>query len=162
MNNCHTPLDEAGLKLELELEDFLPYRFHVLAELLSRSLSLTYQDRFGISVAEWRILAILGRESPLSAGDVGRRTHMEKPRVSRALGRMQETGLLVRRVDRHDHRVAILRLSRRGQDLYRRLAPLALDWERRLLRELDDQDRARLDDLLDRLQIRLEAMNRAA
>lgn len=146
----------------LELESFLPYRFHVLAELLSRSLASIYQDRFGISVAEWRILATLGRESPLSAGEVGRRTHMEKPRVSRALGRMQEAGLLVRRVDHHDHRVAVLRLSRRGEDLYRRIAPLALEWEQQLLTELDGHDRARLDHLLDHLLNRLETMNRAA
>ena len=158
MNNRDGPVNGQVL----ELEAFLPYRFHVLAELLSRSLALIYQDRFGISVAEWRILATLGRESPLSAGEVGRRTHMEKPRVSRALGRMQEAGLLVRRVDRQDHRVAVLRLSRRGQDLYQRIAPLALEWERQLLIGLDSQDRTRLDALLDRLQDRLEAINRAA
>ncbi|HXH04640.1 MAG TPA: MarR family transcriptional regulator [Candidatus Competibacteraceae bacterium] len=140
---------------DFQLERFLPYRFNVLADLLSRSLAAIYQERFGISVPEWRILATLGREAPLSAGEVGARTRMEKARVSRALTRLVENGLVNRQADPRDNRVAVLRLSRRGQSLYRRIVPLAKAWERELLAGLPAETLQALDQALDLLQTRL-------
>lgn len=141
--------------IAFDLGRFLPYRVNVLADLLSRSLALTYQERFGITVPEWRVLATLGAESPLSASEVGNRTHMEKARISRTLSRLLETGLVSRQTASHDNRVAVLRLTRRGMDLYRRIVPVVLEWEARLLEGLSAEERAQLDGLLGRLQGRL-------
>src|SRR3954454_12826409 len=50
----------------LILEEFLPYRLSVLTSTVSRALARMYEQRFGLTVAEWRIMAILARFGPLS------------------------------------------------------------------------------------------------
>ena len=45
----------------LNLEEFLPYRLSVLSNTVSRGIAAAYVDRFGLSIREWRIIAVLGR-----------------------------------------------------------------------------------------------------
>lgn len=139
----------------LVLERFVPYRLAVLADGVSRALAETYAARFGISIPEWRVLAHLGRQEPLSAGELSSRTRMEKPRVTRALQRMLRKGLIEREASPDDHRVAVIRMSARGIDLYRRIVPLAREREEALLADLSAEERAALHRLLDRLEERV-------
>jgi len=143
---------------ELELDRFVPYRLAVLADWVSRSLARTYQTRFGITIPEWRILANLAREEPLSAGALSERTNMEKPRVSRALQRMSDNGLIEREPSPEDQRVAVIGLSAHGRRLYAQIAPLALQWERDMLSGLSAAERMALDQLLARLSEQLDRM----
>jgi len=62
-------------------------------------------------------------------------------------------GRLIRKVDGDDRRRARLRLSAEGYRIYDEVAPLALAYEQRLLRDLDVADRAQLASLLSRLAI---------
>ncbi|MBA1147440.1 MarR family transcriptional regulator [Ectothiorhodospiraceae bacterium WFHF3C12] len=143
----------------LELDRFVPYRLAVLADWVSRSLARTYQHRFGITIPEWRILANLAREEPLSAGELSERANLEKPRVSRALQRMTRVGLIDREPSVADQRVAVIRMSGKGRDLYRQIEPLALSWEQEMLSGLSGAERIALDQLLDRLGEQLERMH---
>jgi len=45
----------------LELDRFLPYRLSVLSNRISQDIAALYGTRFGLTVTEWRILAVLGR-----------------------------------------------------------------------------------------------------
>ena len=134
-----------------ELEAFLPYRINRLAERMSDSLSRVYRERFAITVAQWRILATLHDAPGLAAKEVARVTNLDKVRVSRALADLEERALIVRRLSRADGRSNELRLSAPGRKLFRRIAPLALRWERDYLRGLSDAERRRLFRLLDKL-----------
>lgn len=148
----------AGEDDPLQLDRFIPYRLAVLADWVSRSLARTYQSRFGITIPEWRILANLAREEPLSAGELSERANLEKPRVSRALHRMTRVGLIDREPSAADQRVAVIRMSAKGRNLYRQIEPLALDWEQEMLAGLSVAERVALDQLLDRLGEQLERM----
>jgi len=134
-----------------DLDRFLAYRVVVLADRMSRSLAQVYQGRFGISIPEWRIIAQLNRHAPLSAREVGERTNMDKPRVSRALARLADSGLIERGQDEHDRRVAVLNLSAEGRELYRQIEPLAMEWQRQLLAASGLGDSNAVHELLDRL-----------
>jgi len=135
----------------LDLETFLPYRLSVLSNRISDAIARLYAKRFGLSVPEWRLIAVLGRFGPLSANDVAGRTYMDKVRVSRAVQRLLRRGLIERATDTADRRRSILRLSPEGIEIRAEIAPLALDLERRLLHVLSPADRAELDRLLDLL-----------
>ena len=106
----------------LRLEEFLPYRFAVLAGEISKQLSLAYSEKFGLTIPEWRIMANLGElpdeDDTLSPQAVSERGHMDKAKVSRAIASMVEAGLLVRETDPRDHRAALLRLSKKGRAVY--------------------------------------------
>jgi DNA-binding MarR family transcriptional regulator len=129
----------------LELERFMPYRLSVLSDRISQALARAYRVRFGVSIPEWRVLAVLGRGEALSAGEVAARTRMDKVKVSRAVAAMERKGLLHRRIDPHDQRVARLVLSGEGRASFEGIAALASLFEARLLEGLDPACRAELD-----------------
>ncbi|MDW8478824.1 MAG: MarR family winged helix-turn-helix transcriptional regulator [Xanthomonadales bacterium] len=148
---------------ELILERFLPYRLSVLANRVSQALARLYRDRFGLSVTEWRVIAVLARHPGLSASALAERTAMDKVAVSRAVASLAAAGRVLRGVDRGDRRRSRLRLSPRGRAIYAAVAPQALAFERALLAALERSDRAALDRALARLAgTDLEALAEAA
>lgn len=143
----------------LALDSFLPYRLSVLANTVSQSIARLYSERFGLSTAEWRAMAVLGAYAPLSAGDVAQRTAMDKVRVSRAIARLVRRGLVDRRTDGGDRRRSVLRLSREGGRVYRDIMPSALAVEAELLAALPEAERRALDRLLTALQAQAQRLN---
>ena len=142
----------------LSLKQFLPYRCNSLAEQISVSLSRIYVDKFGITVAGWRILVTLAEYGELQAKEVARLTNMDKVRVSRAVATMLDNKLLERRVCDSDSRVTILCLNDAGTELYQRIAPEALAWEAQLVAPLSKSEQRSLAQILDKLEGRLEQM----
>ena len=143
----------------LELENFLPYRLSVLAQLVSQSLHDLYAGPFDLSVAQWRVMAALGRFAPLTASDVGQRIVMDKVTVSRAVAALMKRGLVERAIDREDRRRSTLRLSARGRAVHARIVPLALDFEARLSEALSAEERRSFDALSDRLFARAKRLH---
>ena len=141
----------------LELDRFLPYRLSVLSNRISQDIAALYGERFGLNVTEWRILAVLGRYPSLSATEVAERTAMDKVAVSRAVTSLLGSGRLKRRLHGSDRRRSVLQLSAKGYRVYDEVAPLALDYERRLLDGLQADERAALDRLLSRMEERERA-----
>jgi len=135
----------------LRLEEFLPYRLSVLSNRISQDIARLYQDRYGLSVTEWRTIAVLGRFPGLSANEVAERTAMDKVAVSRAVNGLLERGLLQRDTHAEDRRRSVLELSPRGQQVYEEVAPLALQMEAALLQDLNEHERETLHRLLDKL-----------
>ena len=157
--SAHTPQTHA----QLDLERFLPYRLSVLSNRVSSAIAQVYSDRFALSITEWRVMAVLGRYRDLSANEVAQRTAMDKVAVSRAVSRLVESGRLVREMHDDDRRRSVLRLSEDGYRIYDEVAPLALEFERRLLGGIDAAERELLFGLLDRLdELELQAEAEAA
>ena len=138
----------------LELDHFLPYRLSVLSNRISQEIAGLYAERFALNVTEWRLLAVLGRYPDLTATELVERTAMDKVAVSRAVASLVAEGRLTRKVDGEDRRRAKLRLSAKGYRIYDEVAPLALAYQQRLLSSLDAADRALLESLLSRLNVR--------
>ena len=142
----------------LSLRQFFPYRCNNLAEGISVSLSRIYVDKFGISIAGWRILVTLAEYGELGAKDVAGLTNMDKVRVSRTVANLMEQSLLARRVSETDSRVTLLSLSPEGDSLYQRIAPEALAWEQQLLAPLSKSEQQSLLRILDKLEGRLSQL----
>jgi len=135
----------------LELERFLPYRLSVLSNQVSRGIAETYAGRFGLSVTEWRVIAILGRYPDLTATEVAERAAMDKVAVSRAVRRLLNGDLLQRREGDADRRTKHLCLSGSGLKVFDAIAPAALHYEQRLLERLDPEERRVFDRVVDKL-----------
>jgi DNA-binding MarR family transcriptional regulator len=146
----------------LDLDAFLPYRLAVTAHNVSRGLWRVYERRFGLSIPEWRVIAHLGRQGPLGAGVLALRASMDKPKVTRAIQRLEARGLLRRIVADEDRRRATLDLTAEGRRIFREIAAAALAWEADLLSGLEAHERAALLAALDRLDERLAAAAGAA
>ena len=142
----------------LELENFLPYRLSVLAQLVSELLHDLYAGPFDLAVTEWRVMAALGRFAPLTASEVGQRIVMDKVAVSRAVAGLEKRGLVERTADRADRRRAPLKLSARGRSVHARIVPLALEYEAKLYGALNADERRQFDALSDRLFIHAQLL----
>ena len=144
---------------QLKLENFLPYRLSVLSNRTSNAIAREYSERFDMTIPEWRVMAVLGRFSGLSANQVAQRTAMDKVAVSRAVAKLLDSGRLLRAFDDDDRRRSVLRLSETGYAIYDQIVPLALGFERQLLGDMDATERTllfRLLDRLDELELRAE------
>jgi len=136
---------------ELILEDFLPYRLSVLSHTISTNIARVYEKRFGVSIPEWRVIAILGRFPGLSAVEVADRTLMDKVAVSRAVTKLIKNGRIDREFANADRRRSILNLSEEGRKVHNEIAPLALQFERELLQDISEEDYATYNVILNRL-----------
>ncbi|NCF51952.1 MarR family transcriptional regulator [Gammaproteobacteria bacterium] len=139
------------MKEELILEEFLPYRLSVLSHTISTTIAKAYEKQFGISIPEWRVIAILGRFPGLSAVEVADRTMMDKVAVSRAVSKLIETGRIDREFADADRRRSILNLSDEGRRVHNEVAPLALAFERELLNGIDAGDLGVFDTVINEL-----------
>src|SRR5688572_13162414 len=117
----------------LRLDDYLPYRLSVAANEVSRLVAKAYEDRFGLSIPQWRIVANLAEHGPLTPQQIGRHAAMDKVTVSRAAAGLTERGLVVRVENGADGRSHLLALTPSGQNLFDAVAPLALAFEKALL-----------------------------
>ncbi|MCP4327413.1 MAG: winged helix-turn-helix transcriptional regulator [Alphaproteobacteria bacterium] len=145
---------------DLHLDDFLPYRLSVLTNTVSGAIAKIYAERFGVTVAEWRVMAVLGMTSDLAANEICRRTAMDKVRVSRAVGRMLSRQLIERRIDDRDRRRSKLRLSKKGRRIYAEIVPFARYIETQLLTVLTESETSQLDGILNKLQRRAGELGR--
>ena len=137
----------------LELELFLPYRLSILSNRISQAIAREYQQRFDLSMTEWRVMAVLARYDgeSLSAREVAAHTEMDKVAVSRALSRLIEAKRVTRRGHNGDKRRSVLRLSTAGWKVHDAVAPLARAHERQLLALLSAEERRALHAILDKL-----------
>jgi DNA-binding MarR family transcriptional regulator len=135
-------------KQKLHLEKFLPYRLSVLSNTVSSAIAAAYFANFGLSIPEWRVMAILAANPGLSAAEVTARTAMDKVAVSRAVATLLAAGRLRRTTVPADRRRTHLALTPAGAGVYSRVVPMALEYERRLVAPLSHRDRATLDRIL--------------
>lgn len=139
---------------DLILEDFLPYRLAILSHTVSSLIARVYDKRFGLTIPEWRVIAIVGRFSGLSAVEVAERTMLDKVAVSRAVTKLIKAGRIDREFADADRRRSILTLSEEGRKVHDEVAPLALAMEDDLLHGLDDEQIATLNTVIERLLVR--------
>src|ERR1700761_3241874 len=126
---------------ELNLDRFVPYRLSVLSNRVSSAIAREYSERFGLSVPEWRIMAVLGQTPGLSARDVALRTAMDKVQVSRAVASLVDGRRVKGEGDEAEGRVTRLSLTSKGQSIYDEVAPLALHLEEVFLAALTPDER---------------------
>ena len=135
----------------LILRKFLPYRLSVLSNRISQAIADRYEEKFSLSLPEWRMIAVLGEESDLSAAEVSQRTAMDKVAVSRAVKNLLATGRLERHFSNDDRRRSVLSLSTKGREVYQKVLPLALSYEATLLSGLSVKEQEFLDNILNKL-----------
>ncbi|MEX1829891.1 MarR family winged helix-turn-helix transcriptional regulator [Luteibacter sp. CQ10] len=135
----------------LDLERFLPYRLSILSNTVSQSIAADYQDRFELSMTEWRVMVILARFPEISAREVVDRSRMDKVAVSRAVARLVEAGRVDRGIHGEDKRRSVLKLSEAGWAIHDEVAPRAREHEQEVLAKLDEDEKAWLNRILDKL-----------
>ncbi|TAJ72405.1 MAG: MarR family transcriptional regulator [Phenylobacterium sp.] len=139
---------EAGLRLD----SYLPYRLSVASNAVSGLIARAYEDRFGLTVPQWRLLCVLAEDGKLSQVQIVARTVMDKVTVSRAAQGLTKRRLVGRSQNKADGRSHVLALTPEGRGLHAEIAPLALAYEAALIAGLAPDEVTLLKRLLGRLQ----------
>lgn len=153
------PRDEsaANKSARLDLFKFVPFRLNRLAAELSHALSTEYQERYGLDIPGWRVLATLGfRKEPCSAQYVAECTRTHKSTISRAVTALMKRQVIERVENENDRREFRLRLTRKGRTLYEELFPRLLQREQEILTGLSAQERRDFAMLLGKLEASLD------
>ena len=136
---------------DLILEKFMPYQLARLSSTVSTTIACAYDKEFGLSIPEWRVMAILGRFPGLSAVEVAEQTFLDKVAVSRAVTKLIKSGRIDRQFADADRRRSILNLSARGREVHDGVAKLALKFEDDLLEGLDEAEVEQFNAVMDKL-----------
>lgn len=131
-----------GSRPEFRLADFLPYQLSVAANAVSRAVAegTGYEARFGLSAAEWRVMAAIAAAVTPTQADVGALTAMDKMTISRAVVGLAHRRLIDRTRHDGDRRTLRLSLTEEGQRVHDHVAPRALAVEARLLAALSAEE----------------------
>jgi DNA-binding MarR family transcriptional regulator len=136
----------------LRLNSYLPYRLSVASNAVSGLIARAYQDRFGLTIPQWRLIAVLAEEGGTTQGQIVTRTFMDKVTVSRAAQGLAGRRLIDRSEHHADGRSHLLALTPEGRRLYAEIAPLALAYEAALIAGLTPDEVSMMRRLLLRLQ----------
>ena len=125
---------------KFDLNDYVPCQLATLTQSIMRSVASLFEDRFGISLPEWKVLAIIRDKPGLSAVAVARLAQMDTVAVSRAVTKLLDRGLVIRELDTEDRRRSVLDVSAEGRELHDQITPLASKLEASLLEELSEEE----------------------
>jgi DNA-binding MarR family transcriptional regulator len=115
----------------MTIRDLLSYRLNVVANLLSRGAELRYRREFGVSLWEWRTVALLGAVTePLSLNHLAHAAGVHKSQMSRVVSGLTRRKIVVRDTDSQDARAVHLTLSKAGRKLYEGLIAAAAERDR--------------------------------
>tara|TARA_R110002051_G_scaffold1643_2_gene9271 strand:+ start:617 stop:1084 length:468 start_codon:yes stop_codon:yes gene_type:complete len=136
---------------QLRLREFLPYRLSVLSNTISRRIAELYDREFGLTIWQWRVMAVTGDTPGISATEIGQRTAMDKVAVSRAIAGLIEVGYLERKSSEEDARRSMLFLTSAGKSVYDDIVPMAISEEQALESVLTPEERRELTRLMEKL-----------
>jgi DNA-binding MarR family transcriptional regulator len=137
----------------LKLDQFIPYRLSVASNAVSSRIAESYRKRFGLKIAEWRVIAILAEQDKMTPQALGEATRMDKITVSRASAALIDRSLVLAEENPADGRSHFLSLTDDGRALYNEIAPEALKLEADLLAPLNADERHLLETLLRRVEL---------
>lgn len=142
---------------DFHLSSFLPYRLAVLSERVSRRLSVEYGRTHGLAVAEWRVLVHLLRCGAVSIRDIHNCVNLEKPRVSRAVSRLEAEGLVQKTQGDGDGRLVAISLTDAGRTALADIIPAATRIEQHLTDAVSPEDLDTFFRVMERMHAVLDA-----
>jgi DNA-binding MarR family transcriptional regulator len=145
---------------KLRLQDYLPYRLSTAANAVSQLIARSYEKEFSLKIPQWRLLAVLADEGPLTQQMLCGRTVMDKVAVMRAAQGLLQRRLVKRLPNDRDGRSHRLMLTEAGKRLHARIVPMALKYEAELLAGIDRRDIDRLEQLLRQIELSATARGR--
>ena len=138
----------------IALEAVLARRLGVAGRLL-RTLADARLSGLGLGAPALGVLLRLVEADGLTQAELSRRQRVEAPSMCRMVDRLARDGLVERRPDAADRRVARVAITATGRDVAARGAAVAQALEREVFGSLDPGERELLADLLGRVLDRL-------
>jgi DNA-binding MarR family transcriptional regulator len=136
-------------------QDHLPHRLQLLSKMIDRQTARQLQQEFGITLAEWRVLAFICSAGPATAAQIGNASAIDRAEVSRAVSRLQGAELIDRRADPAHRKRMILEPSETGRELFGRIRDRRRAYFDTIMRGIPPETRGTVDAALRTMAVRL-------
>ena len=146
---------------KLILQDFLPYLLNRAGLRVGLMFSRDIEP-FDVTLPMWRVLVELWHNGEHRLSELSERTSIDMSTLSRLVVAMQRKNLIVRRRSGLDGRALSLTLTPGGLALTETIVPHALHYEDVAMEGMSARQVATLKDLLKRVYLNLEKVDRAA
>ena len=140
------------------LRGLISHRVLVLSNTLALAASRHYLERFGVHLAEWRVIDALHAGRGITANRISQWLTTDKAWVGRSVERLISAGYVRRRADPAHGRRQLLTLTPKGEKTYAAVAAASRRRNRNLLEALSPSQRRALERALTALQARAAAM----
>ncbi|MCC0077766.1 MAG: winged helix-turn-helix transcriptional regulator [Rhodobacter sp.] len=124
----------------VDLACYVPHLLSAVNNALSRGASQVYLDRFGIGIAEWRVMSMLAIEPRIQAARICDVIKIDKGAASRALSQLDAKGLLGHEALATDPRKRSWWLNDAGMEVHDTILKIALGREARLIEGIAAED----------------------
>lgn len=141
----------------LPLNTFLTYRMARVQAKLNAQGARLLREVAGLSLAQWRIIVILGSEGETTSSSLSRNAQIDKGLLSRKLKLLIEDGIVQSTPDQKDRRIQRLKLTAQGQRVYADTLPHMQQRQEKLRALYSEAELAALFDALQTLEAALDA-----
>jgi MarR family transcriptional regulator, transcriptional regulator for hemolysin len=138
-------------------QHFIGYTITDVGRLLRTVFERRVRD-FGLTRAQWLIIARLHRRPGLSQSEIADLLEIEKAPAGRLIERMEAKNWLQRRSDAKDKRINRLYLTSKANRLHAAIWPIAEATVEDALGNLSPEERRRLSGLMARVKMTLQAL----
>jgi DNA-binding MarR family transcriptional regulator len=114
----------------LDFSEYLPYLINRVGWLLVVDFGQNTLARHGLSIAMWRILAVLANDDGRRQIDLAGQTSIDVSTLSRVVTRLVKMGLVTRTRSAANNREVVVRLTAKGAAMLARVIPHAIALER--------------------------------
>lgn len=108
----------------LQPQQFLTYRLAYVQTRLNRQALRILSRNFGLTLSEWRVLALIAAGGETSSRSLTEISTMDKGLVSRTIKGLVKSGLLQGRSNAADHRQYLWSPTQKGRTLYKAVLPV--------------------------------------
>ncbi len=127
----------------------LSLRLLSTSRLIEREVDALMRARFGSTIARFDFLSALDRHGALTLGEVSQYLLVSNGNVTQLRTRLSEDGLIETEQDEKDRRIQRVRLTRKGEGVFKHMAKAHAACVDALLGELTQADKQELSRLLD-------------
>jgi len=114
---------------KLDLGDYLPYLVNRVGAIIAAQFGEEALAPHGLSIATWRVLAVLAASGSQRQIDLADLTSIEASTLSRLVSRLVRMNLVTRARSAASNREVAVKLSGKGNALVARLIPMARAYE---------------------------------
>lgn len=147
-------IDQPDGSNSFNLGDYIPYLIHQVHRGILQGFEKGLVNH-GVSLPEWRVLAVLAHHGTLRFGDLALSTGVEPPTLVRVLTVMERNKWVRREPSSEDRRATNVKVTSDGRALARSIIPLAKASATKALAGLSADEVEFLRRLLQRMQINI-------
>ncbi|WP_427965318.1 MarR family winged helix-turn-helix transcriptional regulator [Altererythrobacter sp.] len=131
--------------------EHLSHRLLLLAKMIDRDTARMLGEEFGISLAEWRVMAFIGISGPCTASMIGRAAEIDRAEISRAVGKLEDAKFVSREADKNHKRRFILNLTAHGTGMFETIREKRREYLQAILEDIGVEQQELLGTVLDQI-----------